>query len=115
MFLTICVVLVQLFGSYNVEARSLGKNEAAISAQKAEQHYFSPAALHTDIPAENVLAQASVISNKIREQRFHLSALLFQAILLLSAKHAVIPKSFSDTPAPIPISRYLLFPQHYFW
>src|SRR5690349_20112558 len=109
-FLTICVVLLQLLGSNNVEAKPVVKDVLALSAKKLKQYYFSPAALHTDVPVENVHPQAGVSSLKIREQRFQLYASLSNVFQLLADQPKTSSKLiFQNAPAPIPISRLLLF------
>ena len=113
--LTICALLIQLFGYYNAEAKPPGKSLTAFSAQKTKQHFVEAAALHTDSSAENVQTQPLTITVKIREQRFQLFTPGSQEFRLATAVPAITASSLRDTPAPIPVSRLLLFPQHYFW
>ena len=115
-FLTTCIVLIQLFGVNAVAANPVVTNVSTAPVQKTKEYSVSNAALSTrDFPAEKVQTQASIISVKTREQRLHLYILISQALQLLTTKPTEIFNSFSDAPNPVSIGRFLLFPKHYFW
>jgi hypothetical protein len=113
--LTIWAVLIQLFGYYNVEAKPPVKNVTAFTEKQTKQYFVDSAALHSDSSPENVHTQSGVTTVKLREQRFQSYTLGSQELRLSTVVPGATTGSFRDTPAPIPVSRLLLFPQHYFW